>query len=351
MKIIVVSTVIALFACIVHAETHLMGDISQVSFNVSGNPFIVEQEISVPALKSVVIQKGCIFLFKPFTGMNIEGSLFVEGTAEQPVVFTSINDNEFNKQSDRLPNPFDWNGVIISHEASKVSFTCIELRFSVYGVKSNKKDAVMNNCLFRKNGQFHYTVNDVVQLVQDDIPFSTQQLNAEDVKENDESISGENSKDRQSGELSRENSEVDSLITDGRTYKASKRKRTVLFQGSLNFYNLISDGYSIGGVLDVGAKFGKNFIGASLGGCTEGPATGVKYYYEIKTYSSYISIDAGAETGWYVDFNADPEKHFFIGPGVQLKIGKAPVLLVFQNHVLIGDAVADHINVGIMLRM
>jgi hypothetical protein len=57
---------------------------------------------------------ACAFLFKPFTGMIVDGSLKAEGTLQNPVVFTTVNDGKYNPNSRQLPNPFDWNGIQVS---------------------------------------------------------------------------------------------------------------------------------------------------------------------------------------------------------------------------------------------
>lgn len=156
----------------VFAETHITGDITGMTFESGGNPFIVEQDILIPAESKAVIKEGCVFLFKPFTGLTIHGHLAVEGTLEKPVVFSSVNDGEFNPSSEQLPNPFDWNGILLSRESGTVSIKNFGLRFSVYGIKSQNTNIILENGIFRQNGQFHFTINDKIQYVQDNIPYS-----------------------------------------------------------------------------------------------------------------------------------------------------------------------------------
>ena len=161
-----------LFGAVLFAETHITGDITGMTFESGGNPYIVEQDILVPAGNKAVIKEGCVFLFKPFTGLTVHGHLLVDGTQEQPVTFTSINDGEFNSASEQLPNPFDWNGILVSRESGTVALNNFNLRFSVYGIKSQNTNIQIDNGLFRQNGQFHFTINDKIQFVQDNIPYS-----------------------------------------------------------------------------------------------------------------------------------------------------------------------------------
>jgi hypothetical protein len=126
----------------------------------------------VPAGKKLTIREGCVFLFKGFTGININGQLNVAGSSKHPVVFTSVNDGDFNPKSDQLPNPFDWNGILVAKESGGALFDNIQLRYSVYGIKSQSTNVSIQNGIFRQNGQFHFTINEKIQYVQDNIPFS-----------------------------------------------------------------------------------------------------------------------------------------------------------------------------------
>ncbi|MBN1576115.1 MAG: hypothetical protein JW913_06165 [Chitinispirillaceae bacterium] len=161
-----------IIAAVLSAETHITGDITGMTFESGGNPFIVEQDILIPAGNKAVIKEGCVFLFKPFTGLAVHGHLLVDGTQEQPVIFTSINDGEYNTTSEQLPNPFDWNGILVSRESGTVSLKNFCLRFSVYGIKSQNTNIQIDNGLFRQNGQFHFTINDKIQFVQDNLAYS-----------------------------------------------------------------------------------------------------------------------------------------------------------------------------------
>lgn len=165
---------IAILCCLfgVHAETHISGDIRTATIDATGNPYIVDQDVVVPSGKRLTIKEGCVLLFKGFTGINVMGQLTVAGTAKQPVVFTSINDGDFNTKSEQLPNPFDWNGILIARESNGSTLQNFQLRYSVYGVKSQNTNVTIQSGIFRQNGQFHFTINDKIQYVQDNISFS-----------------------------------------------------------------------------------------------------------------------------------------------------------------------------------
>jgi hypothetical protein len=171
-KLAFASIAIALCAAAGFAETHLSGDIKLPSLDSTGNPYIVDQDIVVPAGKKVVIKEGCVFLFKGFTGLNVFGQVHVAGSTKHPVSFTSVNDGDFNPKSDQLPNPFDWNGVLVAKESSGALFENFNLRYSVYGIKAQTTTISIQNGVFRQNGQFHFTINEKIQYVQDNIAYS-----------------------------------------------------------------------------------------------------------------------------------------------------------------------------------
>ncbi len=169
------------------SDIHIKGDISTVTFDTLNNPYTVDDDLFVPEEKKAVIPAGVVFLFQPYTGIIVKGSLSIEGTSDRPVVFTSINNSKYNPQSGQLPNPFDWNGLLITKESSKVIMKNFHLNYSVYGIKSQNPNIVIENGLFWQNGQFHFTINDKIQFVQDNIPFSYNNMDSGSV------VTGDNS--------------------------------------------------------------------------------------------------------------------------------------------------------------
>jgi hypothetical protein len=154
------------------AETHLSDEIGGRIFSPSGNPYIVDQDVVVPKNEQIVIKAGCIFLFNSFSGINVFGSMLVEGTEENPVVFSSINDSQYNPDASQLPNAFDWNGIYLAEGSGDVKFRNFRLMYSVFGIKSKKDDITLQNGYFKQNGQFHFTINDNIHYVQDNISYS-----------------------------------------------------------------------------------------------------------------------------------------------------------------------------------
>jgi hypothetical protein len=168
----VIPFIIFLFYFSVFSQTTITGDISGMTFKPSGNPWIIKENVFVENGSKTVIKPGCIFLFKPFSGIIVQGSIEVEGQPDIPVVFTSINDSSYNEASTQQAEPFDWNGIIIEKNAEKVKISDFILSFSVYGIKSKKEDVVLKRGIFRQNGQFHFTINDKILEVESNLPFN-----------------------------------------------------------------------------------------------------------------------------------------------------------------------------------
>jgi hypothetical protein len=156
----------------VYSQTTISGDVGGMAFNPSGNPWIVTENIIIEKEKSVLIKAGCVFLFKQFTGIEVHGKLVVEGSKESQVIFTSFNDSKYNQSADVLPNPFDWNGIVIHSNAKEARFSFTTITFSVFGIKSNSNDVFIDNSTFLKNGQFNFTLFGDIQSVLEDSPFS-----------------------------------------------------------------------------------------------------------------------------------------------------------------------------------
>lgn len=152
-------------------ETTLSGDIGGMTLDSAGSPYVITDNVTVPSGKRLRVGEGSVLLFKPFTGVVIDGSLEAAGTLEHPVIFTSVSDRRYNPASDKQAQPFDWNGIYITAGSGAVKLANVVVAFSVYGVKSEKEDLIMHNATFNANGQFHFTINDSIARVTDGVPF------------------------------------------------------------------------------------------------------------------------------------------------------------------------------------
>jgi hypothetical protein len=157
---------------VLNAGTTLGGSIWGMTLDSAGNPYLVTQNIVVPVGKTLKINKGCVFLFKPFTGISVDGSIDVNGTREHPVVFTTENDSSYNFNTTQAANPFDWNGIHITDKANHALFRNFLVSYTVFGLKCQTENISIENGVFFQNGQFHFTINEKIQWVQEGFPFS-----------------------------------------------------------------------------------------------------------------------------------------------------------------------------------
>jgi hypothetical protein len=153
------------------AETIPGGQIGNMTLTEDNSPYIITKDLTVPKKKSLTIKQGTVLLFHNFTSLNVEGSLLVEGTTEKPVIFTSINDNQYNTKADTSAAPFDWNGIFIAPGSQKVKLSYFEISFTVYGLKCQSPNISVTKGKFKQNGQFHFTINGQIQMVTEGIPF------------------------------------------------------------------------------------------------------------------------------------------------------------------------------------
>ncbi len=116
-------------------------------------PFIVAGDLYVPPGTTVKIKKGTVFLFKSFTGLHVQGTLLAHGTLEDPIVFTSENDREWNPAAAVEAVPFDWNGIYLDEGAIGTELSDCLVRFSVFGLKSQTEHFRLKNIRFAFNGK------------------------------------------------------------------------------------------------------------------------------------------------------------------------------------------------------
>ena len=159
------------FSIRVCAQTTLSGTIGGMTLDSTGNPYLIIDNLTVPSGKSLRINAGCVLLFKPFTGVVVEGSIEVLGTGESPVAFTSENDSRYNLQSSEAASPFDWNGIHITRDSDEAWFCNTLIAYSVYGLKSESRQVRLENGVFYQNGQFHFTIRDRIGRIPDLWPF------------------------------------------------------------------------------------------------------------------------------------------------------------------------------------
>ncbi|MCA8951726.1 MAG: hypothetical protein KDE27_19615, partial [Planctomycetes bacterium] len=76
---------------------------------LSGNTYVANQAVVVGSGRTLTVQAGAVVKFASGTGMQVAGTLDVNGTASQPAWFTSTRDGAVGVPIDPLPPaPGDW---------------------------------------------------------------------------------------------------------------------------------------------------------------------------------------------------------------------------------------------------
>lgn len=138
----------------------------------SEKPYSVVADIYVSPGSTVTIDAGAVFLFESFTGMHVQGTVYVKGEPERPVVFTSKNDRQWNLNSGIDAAPFDWNGIDIYETAIGTDFTQCIIQYSVYGLRSQTEHFKANNLIFSNNGKANVTIKGEKREALQNEPFS-----------------------------------------------------------------------------------------------------------------------------------------------------------------------------------
>jgi hypothetical protein len=152
------------------AQTTLSGSIGTLTLDSAGSPYTVTDNIIINQGKTLIIGPGCVLLFKPYCGIDVAGELLVQGTPEKPVVFTSINDDKWNR-SEKTPEAFDWNGIRILADG-RGFLSRFLISYSVYGIQAQSEDITISEGVFNQNGQFNFTLSGKILTVKENLPFS-----------------------------------------------------------------------------------------------------------------------------------------------------------------------------------
>lgn len=89
--------------------------ITDTTWDLSGSPYIIDKYLFIAEGATLTIQPGVIVKIKQ-TSMVVNGKIIARGSTDNPIVFTSINDDSqggIDDQSNNNPQAGDWGGFEI----------------------------------------------------------------------------------------------------------------------------------------------------------------------------------------------------------------------------------------------
>ena len=103
--------------------THVSGTITgDTTWTLAGSPYLVDGSVTVATSATLTIQPGAVVKFASGTSLFVSsGALAAQGTAAQPITFTSWKDDSVGGSapgSDGSPAPGDWHMIYILSSAA-----------------------------------------------------------------------------------------------------------------------------------------------------------------------------------------------------------------------------------------
>jgi hypothetical protein len=112
------------------------------TFTKDDGPFLIEGSVIVPSGQTLEFGPGSkIYIGGKYSTITVFGQLTAKGTAEQPILFRSINEK---------PNPWDWDRIYCRSKMRSTFEYCV-IRDCNYGLYIENGLASVSNCLFEHN--------------------------------------------------------------------------------------------------------------------------------------------------------------------------------------------------------
>ena len=101
---------------------------SNTTWTLANSPYLVNVALMINNGVTLTIEPGVVVKFYASRSLSAVGKLNAVGTAQAPIIFTSINDrSDGSSTGTGIPNPGDWFGVNLNNPSSRLEH--VELRY------------------------------------------------------------------------------------------------------------------------------------------------------------------------------------------------------------------------------
>jgi len=150
-----------------HSELYAYFEVTGIQsgiWSLDKSPYIVRSDILVPKGLVLKIEKGVIVKFAGNYQIMVGGGLIASGNKTNPIVFTSVFDNEFGKdiiKRNKIPQPSDWKGIEFLDDCDDyltVMNYCI-VRYSKWGIRCSNSYPLLTNLMLVDNEHHALNIN------------------------------------------------------------------------------------------------------------------------------------------------------------------------------------------------
>ena len=100
-------------------------------------PYVLYSSLTIPDSTTLTIEPGVIIKYTGDYAINVEGTLFAEGTAEQPLIFTNIRDDAYGGDT---------------NTDGSATVPAAGLFYGIYVKAPSSNTSVISHCIFRYGG-------------------------------------------------------------------------------------------------------------------------------------------------------------------------------------------------------
>ncbi|UCE04920.1 MAG: TonB-dependent receptor [bacterium] len=139
-------------------------------WSLNNSPYVVKSDILIPKGLILKIEEGVVVKFAGNYRIIVSGGLIAKGKKTNPIIFTSVFDNEFGKiafKQIRIPKLSEWKGIEFSDDCDDyltILDHCI-VRYSQWGIRCSNSYPLLTNLMLIHNENRFLQINNL------DYPF------------------------------------------------------------------------------------------------------------------------------------------------------------------------------------